>query len=281
MQPLFEYETEFDGRGTRVLELEGEGPPVVLIHGWSDSADTWRHTLAALGRVDRAAIAVDMPGYGMADPLEDGPILPQLDSFLDAVAKHAGPGAVFVGNSLGGCASMRLAQRNRKLGGVVAVAPAGLDMPRWFGAIERDPVLRRVVSLPVPTGALRAGVGRAYTLLAFAKPERIERRVIDNFTRHLADRDTLRGLLDNGRRLLPELRDPFELERIDTRLLLVWGTEDRMVYPTGAERVLAAVPGSRLELLEGCGHCPQIEEADRFSSMLFDFMGLRSIARAA
>lgn len=281
MQPLFEYEADFDGRRTRVLELEGEGPPVVLIHGWSDSADTWRHTLAALGRADRAAIAVDMPGYGMADPLDDTPILPQLDGFLDAVAEHAGRGAVFVGNSLGGCVSMRLAQRNSDLGGVVAVAPAGLDMPRWFGMIERDPILRRVVTLPVPNGALRAGVGRAYTLLAFADPDRIERRVIDNFTRHLADRETVKALLDNGRRLLPELRDPFDLESIRTRLLLVWGTEDRMVYPTGAERVIATVPGSRLELLEGCGHCPQIEEADRFSGMLLDFIGARSIARAA
>ena len=283
MQPLFEYEAEFNGYATRVLELEGDGPPFVLVHGWSDSADTWRHTLAALGRADRAAIAIDLPGYGKAASLNDGPILPQLDTFLDGVAKVAGPGAVFVGNSLGGCASMRLAQRNRRLGGVVAVAPAGLDMPVWFSVIERDPILRRLISLPVPlpAAAWRVSVGLMYTTLAFARPERIEPRVVDSFTRHLASREKVSGLLANGSRLLPELRDPFELERIKTKLLLIWGTADRMVYPVGAEKVLKTVPGSRLELLKGCGHCPQIEESARLVSELLAFAEQPAMLRAA
>jgi pimeloyl-ACP methyl ester carboxylesterase len=283
MQPLFEYEAEFAGHSTRVLELEGEGPPVVLVHGWSDSADTWRHTLAALGRADRAAIAIDMPGYGKAEPLDDSPILPQLDSFIDSVAEAAGPGAIFVGNSLGGCVSLRLAERRHDLGGVVAVAPAGLEMPRWLSIIERDPILRRVMSLPVPLppAALRAGVGRVYSTLAFADPDRIEPRVVRNFTRHFQTRERIVGLLENGKRLLPELRDPFELDRIASRVLLVWGSEDRMVYPAGADKLLATVADSRLELLEGCGHCPQLEEPERFSSLLFDFIGLRVGLRAA
>ena len=283
MQPLFEYEAEFNGRRTRVLELEGDGPPFVLVHGWSDSADTWRHTLNMLGRADRAAIAIDLPGYGRADALEPGPILPQLDDFLDGVAKTAGRGAVFVGNSLGGCASMRLAQRNRRIGGVIAVAPAGLEMPRWFSVIDRDPVIRRLLSLPVPlpAAAWRAGIGRVYETLAFARPDQIDPLVVDAFARHLAGRDRVLGLLENGKRLLPELKDPFELEQIRTRLLLVWGTADRMVYPGGAERVLETVPGSRLELIDGCGHCPQIEVAARMTSMMLDFAPAPMALRAA
>jgi hypothetical protein len=156
-------------------------------------------------------------------------------------------------------------------------------MPRWLSIIERDPILRRVLSLPVPLppAALRAGVGRVYSTLAFADPDRIEPRVVRNFSRHFQSRERVVGLLENGRRLLPELRDPFELERIASRVLLVWGSEDRMVYPAGADKLLAAVADSRLELLEGCGHCPQLEEPERFSSMLFDFIGLHAGLRAA
>jgi len=236
-----------------------------------------------LGRADRAAIAIDLPGYGRAEALQAGPILPQLDDFLDGVAKAAGRGAVFVGNSLGGCAAMRLAQRNRRIGGVIAVAPAGLDMPRWFSVIDRDPVVRRLLSLPVPlpTAAWRAGIGRVYERLAFARPDQIDPLVVDAFTRHLAGRDRVVGLLENGKRLLPELKDPFELERIRTRLLLVWGTADRMVYPGGAERVLETVPSSRLELIEGCGHCPQIEVAAKMTSMMLDFAPAPAALRAA
>ncbi|HEX5145758.1 MAG TPA: alpha/beta fold hydrolase, partial [Conexibacter sp.] len=84
-EPLFEHRMEFAGYETRVLELEGRGDPIVLLHGWSDSADTWRCVLAHLGRAERRAVAVDLPGFGSAAELRDGPMLPQLDAFGDAV----------------------------------------------------------------------------------------------------------------------------------------------------------------------------------------------------
>src|SRR5262249_17845255 len=122
MEPLFEHRMEFAGYETRVLELEGSGEPLVFFHGWSDSADTWRCVLARLGRAGRRAVAVDLPGFGAADPLAKGPTLPQLDEFGTAVLSYAGAGArrngregstraVAVGNSLGGCVALRLAER--------------------------------------------------------------------------------------------------------------------------------------------------------------------------
>jgi pimeloyl-ACP methyl ester carboxylesterase len=62
IQPLFEHRMEFAGYGTRVLELEGSGPPVLMFHGYADSADTWRLTLAQLARRGQRAVAVDLPG---------------------------------------------------------------------------------------------------------------------------------------------------------------------------------------------------------------------------
>jgi len=76
MQPLFEHRLELAGFETRALELEGSGPPLVLLHGFADSADTWRTLLDRLGRADRRAVAVDLPGFGTADRLHaDQPVL--------------------------------------------------------------------------------------------------------------------------------------------------------------------------------------------------------------
>jgi pimeloyl-ACP methyl ester carboxylesterase len=296
MEPLFEHRMEFAGTETRVLELEGRGDPVVLFHGWSDSADTWRHLLALLARENRRAIAVDLPGFGTATPVADGPLLPQLDAFGEAVVRYAvadirrprrgasgsgsrarrgGGRAIVVGNSLGGCLALRLAQRGGgarrpQIARVAALAPAGLDMAGWFRIVERDPIVRSLLSLPLPLPrrALQEVVGRVYGALAFAHPDAIEPGVARAFASHHPNRAAVARLLANGRRLLPELRDPFDLAAIDCPVLLIWGDRDRMVYARGAERVLAEVADARLELIEDCGHCPQIERPELIAELI-------------
>src|SRR5205823_12442045 len=84
MEPLIEHRLSLGGFSTRALELEGDGPPLLLLHGFADSADTWRRTLDRLGRADRHALALDMPGFGAADRLARGAVLPQLDAFARA-----------------------------------------------------------------------------------------------------------------------------------------------------------------------------------------------------
>lgn len=285
MQPLFEHRLELAGFQTRALELEGWGPPLVLLHGFADSADTWRILLDRLARQERRAVALDLPGFGTADELlPDGPVLDQLTGFADAAVRHFAPDgdAIVCGNSLGGCVSMLLAQRRRGgVAGIVPVAPAGLDMAPWFAIVEREPVLRALLAspLPVPPAALQRAVDRIYRRLVFHRPGDVEPLVGRTFASHFRDRATAARILANGRRMLTELREPFELERIACPVLLVWGQQDGMVFHRGAERVLDTVDDAELELIGDCGHCPQIEAPDRLSQLLLDFP--RSLAEAA
>jgi pimeloyl-ACP methyl ester carboxylesterase len=282
MQPLFEHRLELAGYDTRALELEGDGPQLIFFHGFSDSADTWRLTLDRLARVDRRAVALDLPGFGTADPLSDGAILPQLDAFADAALEQFAPrgGAVVAGNSLGGCVAMRLAER-RELAGIVPVAPAGLDMARWFVLLERDPLIRALLAspLPLPGPLVRGVVGEAYRRFAFRRPGQLDSKISKTFASHFRDRDTVRAIHATAQRLLPELRDPFRLEQIDCPVLLVWGRQDLLVFQTGADRVIDSVEDARLEVIEDCGHCPQVECPARFSELLLKFPA--SLAKAA
>jgi pimeloyl-ACP methyl ester carboxylesterase len=82
-----------------------------------------------------------------------------------------------------------------------------------------------------------------------------------------------------ARRLRPEMQQPFRLERIACPVLVVWGDRDRMVFPSGAERILADVEGARLELISECGHCPQVECPERLAGLLCEFPGV--LAHAA
>ena len=279
MQPLVEHRESFGGFETRVLELEGEGPPLVLFHGYADSADTWRATLAELGRRDRRALAVDLPGFGRADRLaRERPVLEQLDAFaaaaVEAQAEAAGEPAVVVGNSLGGCVAIRAAQRaDLPVGGIVPVGPAGLGLAPWLDLIEGNPLVQFVLmaAAPLPRPVVQRFVARAYRTMAFAPGAAVDPLVTRTFASHFADARTVRRYLHVARTLLGELHDPFDLERIAVPVLLVWGRRDAMVPHAGAQKLLEAVEGSRLELLDHCGHCPQVEDPDRLVGLLLEF----------
>jgi pimeloyl-ACP methyl ester carboxylesterase len=285
MHPIFEHRPSFAGFDSRALELDGSGPPVLFLHGYADSADTWRYALDHMRRAGRRALALDMPGFGQASRLDrEQPILPQLDRFAAAAIRHlaAEGDVIVVGNSLGGCVAIRAAQDAKlPIEGIVPVAPAGLDMPGWFAVMEGEPLIRTLLRVPVglPEAVVREAVGRVYRTLAFSPTNRIDPGVVAAFTSHVRSRRDVVRIWATGRRLLPELDEPFELDRIGCPVLLVWGDRDRMVRVTGAERVLGAVSDARLEVIENCGHCPQIEVPERLADLLLDFPA--SLARAA
>jgi pimeloyl-ACP methyl ester carboxylesterase len=64
MPPIVERRSTYAGFQTRELVVTGRGPTVLLLHGFGDSADTWRPVLTLLAEAGQAAIAVDLPGFG-------------------------------------------------------------------------------------------------------------------------------------------------------------------------------------------------------------------------
>jgi pimeloyl-ACP methyl ester carboxylesterase len=278
-QPLFEHRRLYGGMQTRVLELEGDGVPFVLFHGFGDSADTWRLMLALFGERGQRAIAVDLPGFGHADILDERrPVLPQLDDFgatvVRDVAADSGAAPIVVGNSLGGLLSMRLAQQaDLPIAGIVPIGPAGLDLSRWIQMVETAPLMRSLLAVPapVPEAVTREIVARLFAMLAVRHPGDLDPKVIAAFTSHYRKRSVIRRYLATGRRLRPELADCFELHKITAPVLSIWGRHDRLVPVSGVERLLAGVPHARSEILEHCGHCPQLEAPERIVRLVCEF----------
>jgi pimeloyl-ACP methyl ester carboxylesterase len=273
MQSVHERSMPLLGHRTRVLEVQGEGTGIVLLHGWGDSADTWRPLLDELASIGRRAIAVDLPGFGRASGLARGPLLPQLDEFAAALVLEWGAGepVVVAGASLGGAVALRLAERpDLPIAWVMPVSPAGLEMPGWFDCVERDPIVRRLLDLPmpVPSALVRSLVGADARL----DPRASQRDVVDAFAGDHVSRRSAAALLESGRGLLPELATaPFDLAAVACPVVLVWGSHDRLVPDSGARGVLDALPATRVELIEGCGRAPQLEAAGRLLELLVAF----------
>ena len=265
---------EVAGIGTHFV-VEGQGPPVVLIHGLGSSLATWQRTIPPLAR-RHTVYALDMPGHGDSEKpdieysLEAG--IDYLDALLDALDV---PRAALVGNSMGGLLSLGFAlERPKRVTRLALVDAAGLGREMAF--------LLRLASLPIVGELMRRSsvFGYARALMRQASFEgRVTWRVLVDALRGAriapeashAELNALRNgasfrgvrpgyiLLDR----LPELAMP---------LLVVWGAQDKVLPVTHAYAAARKHPSARVEVLDRCGHWPQLEQADEFNRILGAFL---------
>lgn len=253
----------------------GEGPPLLLLHGFTDTWRTWELVLPALERRFEV-LAPTLAGHA------GGPTVPAggaSDAFLvdavEAALDQAGWEApAIAGNSLGGFVGLRLAERGRARS-VVALAPAG-------GWAEDDPsaaeVLRyfRMMSRMVREAAPRAEViaatpeGRAAASAAYASTaDHISPELLAHLIRGAAacDSDPLVAFAERSGWQL-------DLERIDCPVRFVWGTDDKLLpLPAAAARFRAEFPTAEWIEIEGGGHCPQLDHPVETAELIAGFSG--------
>jgi pimeloyl-ACP methyl ester carboxylesterase len=62
------------------------------------------------------------------------------------------------------------------------------------------------------------------------------------------------------------------LHRISVPTLILWGDDDKVIPPQYGPAFAELIPGAKLEVMEKCGHLPQIERADAFVSKIAGFI---------
>jgi pimeloyl-ACP methyl ester carboxylesterase len=189
---IAETRATFNGVGTRVLSVPGYGTPILLFHGYADSADTWRAVLTRLETAGRHAIAVDLPGFGAADARSPGPLVPQFDDFADAILEELGP-VVLVGNSLGAATAVRAAARNGDRVTALVTLDDPLNARHWLARITR----RRAVParfwsglgrmrFPVPAAPMRWITRNAVRKVLYGPGVNADAEVIARWSRALS-----------------------------------------------------------------------------------------------
>jgi pimeloyl-ACP methyl ester carboxylesterase len=241
----------------------GSGPVVVLLHGLADDVGVWELAIPALAAKHRV-IALDQIGFGRSDkPLlgyRAATFVDFLDGFLNELKIDR---ASLVGNSLGGwiAASFALTHPERidrlvlcDAAGYAAVTKT-MD-PRAFSALHL--ASREDIRY---LGPLTFHDKRFYEDVDLALKQRVTAG--DNYTINQVLDSMIRGedVLD-GR-----------LGAIHKPTLIVWGREDKLISLNFAERFHKEITGSRLEVIDNCGHMPHVECADKFKHALLKFFG--------
>jgi pimeloyl-ACP methyl ester carboxylesterase len=250
-----------------------DGEPIVLVHGLAIHAYLWRRTFPALIRAGYRAFALDLPGHGLSDrPRERGSytlarMTDHLEAFLDAFDL---PRVVLIAQSMGGRISIELARRRpERVRALVLIAGVGLG--------EVSALSHLAARIPVPRGRWSSLLTRRWMLAlgkAFAYGKRATPDPSDVDQYWAAAR--LDGFLPAMRQAILEFDwkqlAPEVLSRLAIPTLVVFGTRDRTLRPSGTDALVSAMPNGELVWVRDAGHVPNEEASEEVNPILLRFL---------
>lgn len=263
------------------VELHGpeNGLPLVLLHGFTGSAGSWREHLSVFAEYDLRVIAFDMLGHGQSDAPQDAQRYGieqcsiDIRAALQMLGVQAGD-AVLLGYSMGGRIALYSAFSGFFRGLILESASAGIE-DVW------GPTLRRQSDEALAERIERDGVSAFVTyweqlpLFASQKalPDAIQEEVhaqrLQNSAIGLAN--SLRGV---GTGTQPALYD--RLPTLDIPVLVLAGEHDTK-FTTIARRMAQVLPQAQVHIVLGAGHTIHLEQAETFDRLVLDFIRSLSI----
>lgn len=235
------------------FDSEGDGPLVVLLHGFPESRKTWTRQLPALAAAGFHAVAPDLRGYGDSpkphgiEPYRTSEVAADVAELIESL--HGAP-CVLVGHDWGAATA-------------------------WTLAMERPELLRKLVILNVPPPSaiarearrsLRQKLKLSYQL--FFQFPLLPELVMKVLTRQWS-RDFTPML--NYYRALRYPRNPSSF--IETPTLIIWGEREPVFLASGLDHLDKWVRDVRIERIANAGHFVQRDAAERVNELLIEFAG--------
>lgn len=251
----------------------GDGPPVVLLHGFPQSSFVWRD-LAPLLSTRFRVIAPDLLGAGdSAKPVEARLDLRAQAGYVRELLEALGVERfAAIGHSIGGGVAQLLALDGAGVDAMVLISSTTLAASPVAGPDEIPPA-----SLGVDVeGSVHSRV-RAILRGGMSDPDRIGEDRIAEYLRPWSGEegpaafDRFARAMDGGGLAGRE----GELAALDVPVLIFWGEDDPYDPAAAAERLNEAIPSSTLGLLPGCGHFLVDEAIETIGPMIHEYLRAR------
>jgi pimeloyl-ACP methyl ester carboxylesterase len=279
--PLDELKPRYAGGASRFTKIdgvdvhyrdEGQGPPLVLIHGSSSSLHTWDGWVARMAAGHRI-VRLDLPGFGLTGPAADkdysaARYVHVVVGLLDKLGIEE---ADIAGNSLGGRVAMMIAlghpSRVRRLVLVDAAGLSGQRLPSIF-RLARTPVLNGLLRWVTPRAVVRSNVNEVY-----GDRSRVTDSVVDRYYDMMRREGNRQATLDRLQDLAdPDLDD--RLRDIHVPVLIEWGQRDLWIPVAFAHRLQDGIEGAKLVVYPDAGHVPMEELPEITAADAERFLGL-------
>jgi pimeloyl-ACP methyl ester carboxylesterase len=285
-----EFSVQLQRTGLRVRVLaHGRGPAVLLLHGASEGAAVWAPLFPHLGGF--RAIAVDLPGHGLSDPLgfRRGRVREQahevMADVLDALELDDVP---VIGHSLGGMFALwHVAAGSPRVSQVIAIGEPAVALP---GVRVRGPlslltvrglgvvVLRSPSPPAVHRRLLTRGLGRED--VAGAPPALLDvLRLSVRRPQNARSVASLMHAIDRFRQPRPEsVLSDAELAAVATPTTFIIGHGDPYLSPDDARTSIDRIPGARLHAVPG-GHAPWLVDVELAARLIRNALPLPTEVR--
>ena len=278
MSGVTEHTMTLHGHDLRYLD-RGAGPPVMFIHGLLGSSRSWVQLVDGLSGAHRV-LAPDLFGHGAsAKPMGDYSLGAHAAVLRDLMDRLDIERVTLAGHSLGGGIAMQFCYLfPGRVDRLVLISSGGLGRSvsplLRFATIPGAEWVLPLLASSWARGRVEAA-GRSLSRIGW-RPSAEVVRAWQGFTT-LADSDsrqaflaTIRSVMDPGGQTV-SAHDRLPMAK-DLPTLIVWGTRDRVIPAWHATAAHVAIAGSQVELFEGAGHFPHLDDPARFIHILTAFM---------
>jgi pimeloyl-ACP methyl ester carboxylesterase len=237
-------------------EVHGEGPVVLLTHGYSATSQMWTGQVAPLSK-DHKLVTWDMRGHGQSDSPDDPALYSEpatvadMAALLDAVGAKT---AIVGGLSLGGYMSLAFNRAHPERVEALLIIDTG---PGYKNDQARE-----------GWNATSLKTAERYETEGLALLER------GSAERRTAQHKSAKGLALAARGMLTQ-RDAAvisSLPEIKVPAIVVVGSEDAP-FLAASDYMAAKIPGAKKAVIEGAGHAANIDKPEAFNAAIMGFLG--------
>jgi len=237
----------------------GGGIPLLILHGWGGSSDSWKRVIEILERENIKVIAPDFPGFGKS---KTPPVPWSLQNFVEWLKEFLENLKIdkffLLGHSFGGRVAIKFSLNfSEKIKALILIDPAGIKQ-KW-GPKE---VLIFYLAL----------LGNAIFAKSFLR--RFKDKARNLFYRFFRDRDygkAKEGMRETMKMVIDEDLLPV-LEKINAKTFIVWGEKDNIVPLKDGKIFKEKIENSELIILPKVRHSPHLEVPEEFSKKLIEIL---------
>ncbi|MDO9087764.1 MAG: alpha/beta hydrolase [Anaerolineaceae bacterium] len=270
---------DINGMDVHYQEIQNEGTLFVLLHGFGSSTYSWQKVMEPLSAYG-SVLTYDRPGFGLTErliPKKEVDYNPyrldyQPEILIEFINSRQADKVILVGNSAGGTVAIQTALNfPEKIQGLILISPAvygGGGAPKLIKPLLNIPQINRLGPYFVRTIRER---GLEILKLAWSDPAKITDIDIENYQRPLSVDCWDEGLWEftkvNGENNLDG-----RLNELNIPVLIISGSEDKIIPADQSIQLASDIPGSKLVLIPNCGHVPQEECPDAFLVAVRSFL---------